>query len=92
MKVYLRKATSLLYIENAVKRNVIDADSSQKLIAMQDATGAIMISYQMYLVENRAIPVVDIINAPRYGTSKDTKNRLTVVLIPIHQGYIIQTI
>lgn len=60
---------------------------------MQDATGAIVISYQMYLVENRAIPVVGIINAPRYGTPKDRKkNHSTVALVPIHQGYIIETI
>lgn len=71
---------------------LIGADSSQKLIAMQDATGAIVISYQTYLVENRAIPVVGIINAPRYGTPKDGKNHPTVVLVPIHQGHIIGTI
>lgn len=40
---------------------------------MQDATGTIVVSYQKYLVENRAIPVVGIINAPRYGTPKDEK-------------------
>lgn len=74
---------SPLYRASVLKRGATGADGSQKLIAMQDATGAIVISYQMYMVENRAIPVVGIINAPRYGTLKDAK-KLSVALVPIH--------
>lgn len=67
---YEKQPVSPLYRASALKW---DADSPQKLIAMQDATGTIVVSYQKYLVENRAIPVVGIINAPRYGTPKDEK-------------------
>jgi len=59
---------------------------------MQDATGAIVISYQTYLVENRTVLVVDIINVLRYGTPKDGKNHSTITFILIHQEYIIETI
>lgn len=91
MKIHLQKASvSPLY--GTLKRRITGADSPQKLFGMQDATGAIVISYQTYLVENRAVPVVGIINVPRYGTPKNGKNHPTVTFILIHQEYIIETI